>query len=45
METEESCIKTLIINLLDGVADISLLDLIYKILLESLQSDSIIPKN
>lgn len=45
METEATQIKTLISYLLDEVEDTDLLDLVYKILLESLQSDSIIPKN
>lgn len=35
METDE--VKKLITNLLDGVEDADLLDLIYKILLESLR--------
>lgn len=37
METEASQIKTLITDLLDEVEDTDLLDLIYKILLESLR--------
>ena len=36
MDAEEACIKTLITELLEEVEDIDLLDLIYKILLESL---------
>lgn len=37
METEATQIKTLISDLLDEVEDTDLLDLIYKILLESLR--------